>query len=114
MIDAGDEVEIFAYAQVFIEAEFLRHVADFEFDLRTLGQNIVAKARAAASIGSQQSAEQADRCCLAAAIGAEEAIDLAARDLHVDIVDDLAGAEQFRKAFDVDDEIILHFIFPRA
>ena len=46
--------------------------------------------------GVEQAAEHADGRRLAAAVGAEEAADLARGDLQIEALHDLAGAEAFR------------------
>jgi hypothetical protein len=44
-VDAGDEIEIFADAQVFVITELLRHVADVALDLGLLRADIVSRGR---------------------------------------------------------------------
>ena len=109
-VEPGDEVQVLLDRQVFVEAEALGHVADLELDRRGLGQDIEAEAGAATAIGLQQSAEHADGRGLAAAVGAEEAPDLARRHLERDAVDDGTIAETFRQAFDIDRERRIHGI----
>ena len=40
VVDARDEVQVFVDAQVFIQSEFLRHVADLQLDLASLGADV--------------------------------------------------------------------------
>src|SRR6185312_3190081 len=90
---ARDEVEVLADRQVLPVREALRHVADVALDRLGFGEDVVAKAGAAAGIGRQQAAHQADRRRLAAAVGPEEAENLAALDLERHALDDLVVAE---------------------
>ncbi len=71
-VKAGDEIEVFADAEVFVVTELLGHVADVALDVGLLGASIVAEA--GAGVGREEAAEQADRGGLAAAVGAEEAV----------------------------------------
>ena len=80
-VDAGDEVEVLLDAEILVEAEALGHVADLALDRPRLLDDVVAEAGAAAPVGRQQAAQHADGRGLAAAVGAEEAADLAALDL---------------------------------
>ena len=64
--------------QVLPEGESLCHVADIALDLGAVAQDVEAQAGAAAGVGLQQSAHHADGGGLAAAVGAQEAEDLAA------------------------------------
>src|SRR5690606_11315787 len=57
---------------------------------------------ALAAVGRQQSAQHADRRRLAAAVGAEEAEDDAARHLDGEVPDDGLVAEALRQAADAD------------
>src|SRR5258706_10679463 len=77
-VDASDEIEILAYAQVLVETEALRHVPDFALDLRRLADDVVTQASAAAGVRRQQSAQHAYRRCLAAAVRTEKTEYLAA------------------------------------
>ena len=77
-VDARDELQVLQDRQVLVEAEALRHVADVALDLLALRADVVAERRAAAAVGRQQPAQHAQRGGLAGAVGAEEAVDLAA------------------------------------
>ena len=101
-VDAGDEVEVLADRQVFPEREALRHVADAALDLAALLADVVAEAGAGAGVRRQQPAHDADRGRLAAAVGAEEAEDLAALDLQRQVVDDVLVAEALVQPAHVD------------
>ena len=113
VVDAGDEVEVFFDAQVFVQAEFLRHVADLALDLARLAADVEAQASAAALVGREQAAQHADRGGLAAAVGAQKAVDLALAHLQVDPVDDGARPVALAQAAHVDDDfaigVIHHF-----
>ena len=77
-VDAGDELQVLQDGEVLVEAEALRHVADVALDLLALGADVEAERRAAAAVGREQPAQHAQRGGLARAVGAEEAVDLAA------------------------------------
>jgi hypothetical protein len=109
-VDAGDEIEIFADAQVLVVTELLRHVADVALDLGLLRADVVTEAGAGAGVGREQAAEHPDEGRLAAAVGAEESVDLAAPHLQGYVVHDGLGAEAFGDAGDVDDEFRRHRI----
>ena len=101
-VDAGDEVEVLADREVLPEREALRHVADAPLDLAALLDDVVAEAGAGAGVGRQQPAYDADRGRLAAAVGPEEAEDLAAPDLQRQVVDDMLVAEALVQPANID------------
>ena len=76
-VHARHEIEILRDAQVFPEAEPLRHVADLPLDRFAFGDHVVTQDTSAPGIRAQQSAEHADERRLAAAVRTEEAVDLA-------------------------------------
>src|SRR5262249_20745260 len=78
VVDAGDEIEVFPDAEVLVVAEPLRHVADVALDVGLLPAHVVTQAGAGTGVGREQAAEHADEGGLAAAVGAEETVDLAA------------------------------------
>ena len=77
-VHARHELQVLQDREVLVEAEALRHVADVALDLLALRADVVAERRAAAAVGRQQPAQHAQRGGLAGAVGAEEAVDLAA------------------------------------
>jgi hypothetical protein len=101
-IEAGHEFEVLGDGQVLVERETLRHVADLALDLQPFGAQVEAEHRAFSLIRRQQAAHDADRRCLAGAVGAEEADDLALRHGHVDMVDDGLVAEALDQPANVD------------
>ena len=101
-IEAADEVEVLPDREILVEAEALRHVADLTLDRPRLLDDVVAEAAAAARIGREQAAQHADGRGLAAAVGAEEAADLAAIDLDRDMVDHGARPEALDQPLGVD------------
>jgi hypothetical protein len=110
LVDARGEVEVLADGEVFPEREALRHVADVALDRFRLRADVVAEAGAAAGVRSEQAAHEADRGRLAAAVGPEEAEDLALLDAHRKIDHDFLGAEALVQVVDVDDSRALaHF-----
>ena len=88
-----------------IEAEALRHVADVALDLVGLGADVVAEAGAGALVRREQAAQHADGRGLAGAVGAEEAVDGAALDLHREIAHHRAAVEFLGQAMHVDDDV---------
>src|SRR5262249_6074122 len=104
-VHARHEIEVLADAQVLPEAEALRHVADLALDPFAVADHVEAKARPAAVVGAQQPAQHPDESGLAAAVRAEEAADLAAPHLQVDVIDDDAAAEALRHPLHVDREL---------
>ncbi len=78
-VHARDEIEVLRDREVLVEAEALRHVAHLALDALGVAHDVVAEAGAAALVGREQPAEHADRGGLAAAVRAEEAVDLPAR-----------------------------------
>ena len=102
-VHAGDEVEVLADGEVFPQGEALRHVADFALDRRGVA-DVVAEAGAVARIGPEQPADHADRGGLAAAVRAEEAVDLAVLHLQREILHHVLASEGLVQAVDVDGE----------
>ncbi len=102
--DPRGELQVFLDGQVLVEPELLRHIADVALDFVGLLDDVVAKAGAAAGIRLQQAAQHADAGGLAAAVGAEEAVDLPARHLQRQIMHDRLAVETLAQALDVDGE----------
>src|SRR5262249_36254707 len=98
----GDELEVLAHRQVAVEAEALRHVADLQPDPRRVAQQVEPQAHAATCVWAQQTAQHADGRCLAAAVAAKEAADLALWYLQGQPIDDLPGAEALAQVVHVD------------
>ena len=71
-----------------------------------LADDVVAEAGPRAAVGREQAAQHADGRRLAAAVGAEKAADLAARDLQAQALDHLEVAEALAQIVHVDDEIV--------
>ena len=107
-VHARDKVEILADAQVLIEAEPLRHVADLPLDGSRLRNHIVAEACSATIVRPKKAAQHADEGGLAAAVGAEKSIDLAATNLKIDMVDNRAAAEPLGHSAHVDGQVFGH------
>src|SRR4051812_16029517 len=74
-------------------------------DLVGLRDDVVAEARAAALVGREQPAQHADGGGLARTVWSEEAIDRSALHLHREVMHDLAPAERFAKAFNLNDGV---------
>src|SRR5262245_61730804 len=75
-VDACVEAEVLFDAQILVEAEALRHVADVLLDLLGLGGDVVADDRAPPSRSIEDAAEHGDGGCLGGAGGTEDAGDL--------------------------------------
>src|SRR6185503_19734972 len=112
-VHARDELEVLAQRQVFPEREALGHVADLALDLRGLPDHVVAEAGAAAGVGLEQPADHPDRGGLAAAVGPEEAEDLAVAHLQREVAHHVLRAEVLVEAVHVDGEAV-HFACPAS
>ena len=107
-VDAADEFQVLAHREVLVERELLRHVADLALDHVGLRADVVAEAGAGALVGREQAAQHADGGGLAGAVGAEEAVDRAALDLHGQVAHHRAPVETLGQALHVDDDVV-HF-----
>ncbi len=103
LIEPRHEHQVLFNRQVGVEREFLRHIADFAFDLTALRGKVIAEHRAAAGIGVQQAAHHADRRGLARSIRSEKADNLAGPHRHGHIIDHALAAIGFDQAMHVDD-----------
>src|SRR6516165_316843 len=81
LIHSGDEIEVLEHREILVEAEALGHIADLSPNARRIRDDVQPEAGTSAAVRRQQTAEHADRRRLAAAVGAEEAADLADGDL---------------------------------
>src|SRR5262249_46369583 len=104
LVDAGDEVEVLEDREVLVEAEALGHVAHLPAHQRRVADDVEAEAGSFAPVRREQAAQQPDGGGLAAAVGAEEAADLAGRHLQGEALDHLAGAEALAQVAHVDNE----------
>src|SRR5208337_5248222 len=94
--------------EILIEAESLRHVADPQAYLRRVADDIQPETGSAPSIRLDQPAQHPNRRCLAAAVGAEKAADLACRYGEREAIDDLALAVSLMQVTHIDDAISGH------
>src|SRR3989441_3659981 len=87
LVDAREEVEVLVDREVVVERELLRHVADLLPD--SLGAQLPDLARQPhlAPAGLQQAAEHLDGGRFPRAVGAEQAVDLAAPDFQTEALD---------------------------
>src|SRR5258705_3737415 len=108
LVHARHEVEVLLDGEVLVEAELLRHVAHRALDAPGVLRDVVAEHDAMTLVGREEPADHADGGGLAAAVGAEEAIDRALRDLHREVIDDRLLAEALGEALDVDGQIPGH------
>jgi len=95
-IHPRDEVQILGDTQIFVKTEALGHVAYMSLDDLALGHDVVAQAGPLAIIGTQESAQHAKKCRLAASIGSEKSTNLAGAHLQIDVIDRKAIAESLR------------------
>src|SRR5216683_1171912 len=86
-VDTGVEAEVLGDGEVFIEAEFLRHVADVALDVGGVFADVHAEDGAGAFSGCDESAEGFDDGGFAGAVGAEEAEEFSFVDVEGDVVD---------------------------
>ena len=77
-VDLGEERDVLVDAEVAVEGEALRQIADRSGDVAVLLDRIVAEDADAAGVGVQQPAERADRRRLAGAVGSDQPEHLAA------------------------------------
>ena len=74
-MQVGEQVEVLGDAQVLVQAEALRHVADRRMRLRGIGRHVVAEHIDAAARGAQQAGDQAQQRGLAGAVRPDQAGD---------------------------------------
>ena len=101
-VHARHELQVLLDREVLIQTEALRHVTDVALDLLVVGADVEAQRPAASAVGREQPAQHAQRGGLARAVGTEEAVDLAALDLHRQIAHDHPAVEGLGQALDVD------------
>ena len=101
-VHSRDEIEVLADGQVFPQRKALRHVADLALDRVGLADHVEAEAGPAAVVRREQAAQHPDRCRLAAAVGSEKAVDLAALHLQREIPHDVLVAEMLVETMHVD------------
>src|SRR5690606_167682 len=76
LVDPRDEIEVLRDREILVDAEALRHVPHVPPDLGGLPADVVAEALALAGVGGEQAAQDAKERGLAAAVRAEEPVDL--------------------------------------
>src|SRR5215471_20450622 len=104
-VEPRDEIEVLAHREVLVEAEALGHVADAALDLIGLLDDVEPEAGAVPGIRGEQAAQHTDRCGLAAAVGAQEAVDRSAPYRHGQVAHDRAPVERLGQAVDLDRDI---------
>ena len=85
-VDLGEERDVLVDAEIAVQAEALRQVADLGCDRAVLLHRIVAGHADGAAVGMQQAAQQPDARRLAGAVRADEPEHLAAGDLERQVV----------------------------
>src|SRR5438477_10620271 len=78
-VHARDKIEIFFNAQILPKTEALRHVTDFPLNCLAFGNHVVTQNPTASVVSSEQSAKNAQKRGLAAAVWTKEPVDLARR-----------------------------------
>src|SRR5262249_22671092 len=101
-LDLRYELQIRRDTQVRVERDVLRQVADTPADLERLTEDVVAGHLGAAAAGRHEAGKNAHRRRLPGAVGAEEADDLARRDLERHVADRGDGAVVFREVLNFD------------
>jgi hypothetical protein len=104
-IDPGDEIEVLEHREILVEAEALGHVTDLTANAGRIRDDVQPETGSAAAVRRQQTAEHADRRRFAAAIGAEEAADLARGRLQIQAMHDFVRAKAFLQIAHIDDEV---------
>src|SRR5436305_1614318 len=74
-----DQIEIFFNAQILPKTEALLHVTDFPLNCLAFGNHVVTQNPTASVVSSEQSAKNAQKRGLAAAVWTKEPVDLARR-----------------------------------
>src|SRR5262249_39632523 len=106
--EIGIEIEVFLDAQIFIEAEALRHIADRRLDAAGVLARVEAEHGERARIGRKEASHQPHQRRLAGAIGSDEAGDLTALDRGRNLIEGGGSrSERLADAFDTD-EIVAH------
>ena len=107
VIEARVQGQVLAHAQLAVERERLRHVAEVLANLHASGFDGAAEERRGPFGGRQEPGQHLHGRGLAAAVGAEEAEDLAALDRQRDVVDGGEAAEAARQAVGFDGDLRL-------
>ena len=76
-VDAAEELQVLAHAQVFVQRKLLRHVADDLLDLPTFADDVEARNPACAARRRKDSGEHADRRGFAGPVRSKKTEDLA-------------------------------------
>jgi hypothetical protein len=85
-MQVGEQVEVFRDAEVFVQAEDLRHVANRGMHRRGIGRHVVTEHVHGPRGGAQQAGDEAEQRGLAGAVGTDQAGDDARLDARVDAV----------------------------
>ena len=105
--ELGVQDQVLPHRQLGIEREGLRHVADLAADGDVVGIDRLAEQPGLPLGGRQQAAQHLHRRRFAAAVGAEEAVDLPPLDPEVDVIDRGETAEPLGQAVRLDDHLVL-------
>ena len=105
--ELGVQDQVLPHRQLGVEREGLRHVADLAADGDVVGIDRLAEQPGLPLGGRQQAAQHLHRRRLAAAVGAEEAVDLPPLDPEVDVIDRRETAEPLGQVVRLDDHLLL-------
>ena len=106
LVQVGEEGQVLIDAEVAVQAELLRHVADAGLDGLRLGAQVVAQHLGPAGGDIEQASQQAQRGGLARAVRPHQAKELTARHLQVETVHRAHTAEIPRQPLGTDDVIV--------
>ena len=95
-VDFGEEGNVLVNAQVAVQREALREVANHSGDVPMLRDGVPAHDPDRPGVDVEQPAERADRCCLSRAVRTDQAEHFAAFDTECDAVERADRAEAFR------------------
>jgi hypothetical protein len=79
-VEVGEQVEILRHAQILVQPEALRHVADRPMCRRCIGRHVLTENEDATLFRAKQAGDQPNECGLAGAIRAHQAGDHARLD----------------------------------
>ena len=102
LVQVGVEVQVLEHRHVGVQAEALRHVGDDVLHAFRVTRHADAAERRVAGRRTQHAGQHAQRRCLAGAVGADQAEQLAARHIEAQRIHRGDLAEAARQALDVD------------
>src|SRR5206468_196922 len=115
-VDSPVKVDVFANRQIRVQAELLRHVSDFALDDLAVAKDVVAHHAGVTSTRREHATQHSNNGRFAASVGTEQAVNRAARDGKVHVLDGDELAELAREVTDVDDDLVVasHLALPSS